>query len=546
MPEIVLSQYQKNIIDYYKSHPDENIMVNALAGVGKSFILCQLLEMSKTSDIYLAFNSSIAEEFRHKIKNPKVKIYTSHSLGLSIMNSNLSGSKSGGIGISRGKDSEKAVLDNLKVHKSVDDMITSTYGRRFNWDERNFLKNNYVTLYNLARVTQSLEDREKIERLVEEHGLFFDVEGNFHRPDNSVICSWIWDIDKESLDQFESDRIIDFTDMIYITVKKLAEKEWNVPFYNLYTNIAVDEAQDINRLTFAFIRFIKRKGGRYVFVLDKNQAIYGFNGGNANSYNDIPKMFSPVKEFDLPINYRCPTSHLDYVNQTFSIPIKARPDAPEGEIIHIEKREVKEYVQPGDMVISRKNKWFAPLLVELAVSGIPVYIEDKDMVESIRKLIKGQKVVGCTGLKHKLEETMQNYRKKISSIIKDTQDVDSMVDTTEASTRISVINDKVDNIDFVLQLLNPYMEKNPNPTVEQFLTYLNRILNTIPSNECVRICSVHKAKGLEAPNVFVLNEAKVCTTFNMPREQKEQEINLSYISVTRAMDTLYLVTEEDA
>ena len=65
------------------------MMMSALAGSGKSTMACLLSEHTTTSDIYVAFNNSIAEEFRTKIKNPKTKVMTLHSLGLSIMNSNI-------------------------------------------------------------------------------------------------------------------------------------------------------------------------------------------------------------------------------------------------------------------------------------------------------------------------------------------------------------------------------------------------------------------------------------------------------------------------
>ena len=56
--------------------------------------------------------------------------------------------------------------------------------------------------------------------------------------------------------------------------------------------------------------------------------------------------------------------------------------------------------------------------------------------------------------------------------------------------------------------------------------------------------TIHKAKGLEADNVFVLNEAKVTKDFRNSPEQQTQEYNLSYISITRAKNTLYLVKED--
>ena len=59
------------------------------------------------------------------------------------------------------------------------------------------------------------------------------------------------------------------------------------------------------------------------------------------------------------------------------------------------------------------------------------------------------------------------------------------------------------------------------------------------------LSSVHKAKGLEAENVFVLNEGKVCEDERNSPEQDQQEKNLRYISITRAKNTLYFVKEEE-
>ena len=35
-----LSKYQKEIIDFFKSNPHDNIIVKALAGTGKSTLIC--------------------------------------------------------------------------------------------------------------------------------------------------------------------------------------------------------------------------------------------------------------------------------------------------------------------------------------------------------------------------------------------------------------------------------------------------------------------------------------------------------------------------
>ena len=546
-----LSKYQKDIIDFFENHPHDNILVEALAGTGKSFLICLLTEGTKTSDIYVAFNNSIAKEFQEKIKNPKTKVSTLHSLGFSIMNTNLNessngGSRSGGIGVSRSSGSAKAQLDNFKIHKIVDDMISKSYGRYVDFEKRIFIKDSYVSLYNLCRLRCiNMNETWQVRQVIHNYNLFTDYSGNdFVSPDVSTIVTWLKEIDKKSKAEFESNHTIDFTDMLYITHEKLKTGEWKVPYWGLYTNIYADECQDLSSLQFSLLKYIQRKGGRYVLVGDFRQSIYNFAGADAKSFKTIEKLFSPLTKFELPINYRCPSSHLEKVNKEFNIPIQPRPNAPKGTIKTIEKKDIKKYIKPGDMIISRKNKWFSDVVITLATSGIPIYIEDKEMVESLLKTIKDSKTTTLGGLKIKLEKIISDASKSLEKIAQ-TQ-TNSNEDETQKVQDFSLTNSRIDNINFILDILKSYQKEFPNASVINFSNYVSKILNIIPNKDCVRICSVHKAKGLEAENVFVLNEAKVCTDFRNSIEQQEQEKNLSYISITRAKDTLYLVKEPDA
>lgn len=551
MSEITLSSYQNNIIDFFKTHPHDNILVEALAGTGKSFLICLLTEGTKTSDIYVAFNNSIAKEFQEKIKNPKTKVSTLHSLGFSIMNTNLNessngGSRSGGIGVSRSSGSAKAQLDNFKIHKIVDDMISKSYGRYVDFEKRIFIKDSYVSLYNLCRLRCiNMNETWQVRQVIHNYNLFTDYSGNdFVSPDVSTIVTWLKEIDKKSKADFESNHTIDFTDMLYITHEKLKTGEWKVPYWGLYTNIYADECQDLSSLQFSLLKYIQRKGGRYVLVGDFRQSIYNFAGADAKSFKTIEKLFSPLTKFELPINYRCPSSHLEKVNKEFNIPIQPRPNAPKGIIKTIEKKDIKKYIKPGDMVISRKNKWFSDVVITLATSGIPIYIEDKEMVENLLKTIKDSKTTTLGGLKIKLEKIISDASKSLEKIAQ-TQ-TNSNEDETQKVQDFSLTNSRIDNINFILDILKSYQKEFPNASVINFSNYVSKILNIIPNKDCVRICSVHKAKGLEAENVFVLNEAKVCADFRNSIEQQEQEKNLSYISITRAKNTLYLVKEPDA
>lgn len=868
------SSYQQKILDCFTS-TNENILVNALAGSGKSSTICLLTEHIDKSSIYIAFNASVVDEFKKKIKNPKVKVMTMHSLAYSIMRYNTEqenklDEKSKGFGRQRNK--KEVLLDNFKPYKILDDELTKRYGRYMDFSRRVFYKDQYVSLYNLCCLTMTnMGSLTEVDKLINDHTLFESYgEEDYPKPPIKEIAETLKVLDTKSKQQFDLDGRISFTDMLYITYWKLKNKEWEVPYWAQYTNVMVDEAQDLSKLQLSFLPFIKRYNGRYVFIGDhhqcqpagtkislidgtikniedleygdrvveyaisrggfmvserygrgenglrvdnsfrpilngkvdtgefkgiksvgspkvyyevldkqrfyvdhlisietqdgkkssytsnhnclvkfnrekteeavclylmerkdglfrigivhlyssqstlgikararsegfdrcwilniydtqkdawvaeqtyslkyqipqiifqmdkifyneediktiysgtgeirshaialltefgrdinyplwtkdninrhtardhcfitqscniipnymdalvfngeenlkcrKNQSwghyqaiytpiikvehkyghfpvygittsvyhtyvadgiathnsIYGFAGADTQSFKHISSMFAPVTSFDLPVCYRCAKSHLDRVNKLFDIPIKPRPNAPDGFVKKIEKDEIKNFAQPGDLVISRKNKWLAECVLSLAKAGIPVYMEDKAMVDDIRKIITKSKCTSIRGLKTHLEKMIVSYHEKIKKLAK--TKAESVEDNEKKVEEVADTSSKIDNINFLDAILKSYVAsgKSLSTSTDIFTTYIIKLLNTIPSPDCVRICSVHKAKGLEAENVFVLNEGKIAYDFRQSKEQNIQEKNLSYISMTRAKNGLYLVKE---
>lgn len=542
------STYQQDILDFFLNNPQSNMLVNALAGSGKSTTACMLSEHSKTSDLYIAFNASVVEEFKKKIKNPKTKVMTMHSLAYSIMLYNVEqesqdlGEKPKGFGSQRSK--RTVSLDNFKPHKILDEEITKCYGKYIEFAKRVFLKDNYVNLYNLCRLTLTdMSSNKDVSRLIDDHVLFlyYGDEG-YSAPDISEITSTLKILDTKSRQQFETQGVIDFTDMLWITFNKLKYDNWEVPYWALYTNIYCDEVQDFSNIQLNFLKFIKRTKGRYVFIGDFHQAIYNFAGANAQAFNQIPKMFAPVETFDLPICYRCAKSHLSRVNREYGIPILPCDDAPMGFVKTIDKNKISEYAKAGDMVISRKNKWIAEVVLDLARNGTPIFIEDKDMVAAIKRQILSSKCTSVGTLEKFLQKVISNYNKKLFEIV--SKNVREGGHEEERLEAVAETNSKIDNTSFLLEILEGYLENHASSdSISKFSNFIDKLLNTTPSPNCVRLCSIHKAKGLEATNVFVLNEAKINYDFRNSKEQNIQEKNLSYIATTRAKEGLYLVKE---
>lgn len=710
MANFELSKYQKNILDYFKKHPHDNMVIEALAGSGKSSTNVLLTETTKTSDVYLAFNTTVAKEFREKVKNPKTKVYTIHSLAFSIMCQNIK------------NDYEKGELtfkepkvNNWKIYNAIDKEIARNYNPK-TFEDKVYLRNNLFTTYNLIRLTMGdIEDRDDIADLVSSHDLFneFDSDNNKRRfvPEIKEIQSSLLNIYEYDWSEFEHKGEVDFTDMLYITYWQLKNEEWEVPYWNLYTNVYLDECipgdsyvkgkeisfrvktlfnlysnneplpllksynhkknyfeykkivnvkeigerevyyiclqdghrikatinhplltttrgyvpvgelkigedyicldkineqmciylessrvisvdpigvqtvydievednhnfvysissshknsgvvmhncQDLSKLQLSFIPFIKRSGGRVVATGDFFQSAYFFAGGDSEAFNSIPSRFSPCKKFPLPVTYRCPLSHVELINNKFGIPLEARPKAPQGKIIEIEKENILKYIKPGDMVISRKNRWLGSVIIELISNGYKIFTEDKEMVDNLKKLVDTKKFPSAVSLKNGLNKIVSECQNKIIELSNTDNEIDSKKgktkedieeEVTEFSNQLasmSALNKKLDNVSLLEKIVDYYCSVySPNSSSSKIITYIDEILSLIPSHDAIRVTSVHKAKGLEADNVFVLNKGDICQARGA--EQAQQERNLSYISLTRAKNIMYLVFEPE-
>ena len=72
---------------------------------------------------------------------------------------------------------------------------------------------------------------------------------------------------------------------------------------------------------------------------------------------------------------------------------------------------------------------------------------------------------------------------------------------------------------------------------------INKIFTDDGTITGVRLSSIHRAKGLEAKRVFFLKPKGGPRRDKMQGWEIEQEYNLEYVAITRAIETLTFVTE---
>ncbi|HIP98280.1 MAG TPA: ATP-dependent DNA helicase Rep [Aquifex aeolicus] len=142
-----------------------------------------------------------------------------------------------------------------------------------------------------------------------EGGKFISTDGGFIAIDT---LDHFWEIFEAYQKRLKQLNALDFSDLLYFTVKLLKE---NPPvgkkLRNHFQYILVDEYQDTNEIQYDFIKLIARN--HVCVVGDPNQAIYQWRGANPENLLRFKKDFSP-KVVKLERNYRSKGVILEIAN----------------------------------------------------------------------------------------------------------------------------------------------------------------------------------------------------------------------------------------
>jgi hypothetical protein len=216
MSEFKLSTYQQAIVDEYKNGT-ENLFINAFAGSAKTTMLIELSKHTDKYSVFLAFNKSIQEELKERIKNPKFKTYTFNGLGYMIMNHNWDKMEEERLKKNIAPSHKRnLILEQYKSRQNAS-QVMKIFKDKIGLDEsdENYITMMYdiATLYDLCRQRLvNLSSEEDLLDTIEFYDLFNDV----WIPLNIVeIMEQMLELDKI---QFFNDGIIDFTDQLILHI----------------------------------------------------------------------------------------------------------------------------------------------------------------------------------------------------------------------------------------------------------------------------------------------------------------------------------------
>ena len=500
------SEYQCKIFDNVE-HGVGNMIISASAGAAKSttIINCINIINPKKKILFIAFNKEIVESIRTKVGDKKnAKISTFHSLGYSILKENIGEIKNEESFINEFKYRNyiKSNIDKLTEYKETDSLGKNKYA----------YINNIVSLVEYSRYYLVFNIKE-IERISNKYGLIL-------YRDEINVCVKVLKWGKKNIDQ------IDYTDMIWLpNVLNYVTKKYR------FNWILIDEAQDTSIAEQQLIDKCFMRGARFIAVMDQYQQINIWAGSSEEAIDNFKK-YANTKEFMLPITYRCPKKVVDLA-KNYSPNIIAAENAIDGEIHY----GVSKYLPiKNDMVLCRTT---APL-VELHLQYMRVnkksYIKGFEnireqyisLINSTFSKVIDKDCVTTNGLFPKLYELLIKQIELVKKLYGLDED-DAMLQQT-----VYTMYDCIEGIKVISEGLS---------TVDELIEKINIIFSG-DSTDAVQLSTIHKAKGLEADNVFILKPSLMPLKYAKKDWEIKTEKNLIYVAYTRAKKTLNFIEEE--
>ena len=494
--KINFSGYQNDIFDFVLNGKG-NAVVSAVAGSGKTTTIVHAASIipSDKKVLFLAFNKSIANELSDRLKNNKnVECKTLHAHGLSALKSATKFLK---------------VLNCNRFLKTVREQSV-VFSKILTVDSKSCLIYSYnantLKLLDLCRINLiSANDKQAIKDIAENYSIELVA-------DEVDFVSYLL----TDCYNLKDSKYIDFTDMLTLPVQPEFKK-----YIKKYDYIFIDECQDLSKAQRELMLNSLKRGGRFIAVGDKKQAINGFAGASCDSFDLIANLPN-TKEFPLSVNYRCGKNIIDSIKDI--VPnIEPFEKAIDGEVNSVYNFD---NLKKGDMILCRITAPLIGLCFDLWKKNIPAIIKGTDICQNLLNLVYKMKATSVSDLLIKLDNEKENIVNELKK-----------KGVKNPYENIKYINfvDKANCIESVAEGAN-------TNDLEILVKTLTDMFSDITPNNSVCLSTVHKAKGLESDNVWIILPNKLpLSRPNQKDWELVQEQNLKYVAYTRAKKVLNLV-----
>ena len=475
----VWSEQQQAIFKAFRE-PAGNVLVRARAGCAKTTTSLEGVKQAPERRILVAaFNKLIADEANARlVGQDRVKAKTLHALGMGYIKSAWG---------------PVEVDNNGRGWELVNSYTTASQ------EIKTALKATHTKVRELNPWADTVED---VERLAVLYDLLPGDEAWVKGWSEGLFYDTVLEILKAAEEYSE---VIDFADMIFLPLRKGM-------VYPSYELVVVDEAQDMTRPQLEIAKRATVKDGRMFIVGDDRQAIYGFRGADSGALDRLKEQLNAV-ELGLKTTYRCGRAIVERARE-YVPDFEAAPTVQDGVVRQAFPSEMIEQAAPGDFVLSRLNAPLMGVALGLIRRGVRARIRGREIGKGLVEIVKKLRVQRIGEVAVEMERYMAKEMGKLGKR-----------DPHLARTKIAQLMDNADTINTLAETVG---------SVEELTRKLETLFNDEQGAASVMCSTVHKAKGLEADRVWVLEDT-------LKRGGVEEE-NIRYVAYTRARKELCLVS----
>lgn len=501
MEKIIFSKEQENIFEYAQKGV-LNMIVQSVAGSGKTTTLVECVRrLSRDKSILmLAHNKSTRETLKERIGHlDNVKIYTLHGLGWRMFTEHFG--------------FEPTIIeDKYKNYffKNIDEFCGEEYSK-LNSASKMIYKSNVLDIVDKARQNLKQSEKEIKKLMTKKYGMLL-VSNECEIASN--LLKW----------GCEDTNIVDYQDLLcfpyefgYYTKKYLSDI------------IMLDEAQDASIAQQDIISRCFKRNTRLFAVGDEDQAINSWCGSDTKAFEhlkDSDKFRRDAEEFELTTNYRCGKKIIEYAKKYTESDIHATDNAEDGTIDFMASLST---TKDGDMILCRNISPLMGVYRDGIANGKKMYFRGSDLGKSLINIVE------CSH-GNTIDEVIFNIKKRL---IASWEILTSNLNQTEKEAskdpRIVSIMDTIKTLECLPENIK---------TRDDLVTFATTMFSD-EGREGIELSTIHRAKGLEAENVYIICPSLIPSKFATLDWEIEEEEHLQYVMCTRAKKSLNFVSESE-
>jgi len=353
----------------------------------------------------------------------------------------------------------------------------------------------------------------------------------------------IGDIYQQYEDLKSKQNKIDFDDMLVACAKAIrSDRSFGNAQRWRFRHLYVDEFQDVNSLQVDLLDAWLHGNENLCVVGDPNQAIYAWNGAEADHLIRFDTHFTGGVIVGLGQNYRSTPQILRTAASVIDVEdFKAnKPSglAPSITPYHSDEEEMTKVAQKvrdsrgpygkwaDQAILARTTTQVEKLSRALRDAGIPV------------RTLAGSSLFDRSDVKRRLDHFKQN-KQPLEDLLGDlhvgsdeTAETDSNVQPEERQTAFSDIR----------KLAKEYLTLDPSGTGGGFFSWIRTHERTSidTSIDAVEVATFHSSKGREWPTVHIVGLEKGLVPIANAGTEVDEEKRLLYVALTRAKENLFL------